>query len=243
MDTSKPNPNGMEFDNLYLVRLICCPFSCSCAGLQTRQVVTLANLQDMNGIIHPCFHPEDRVCILAGASSVYRSYMCSSLCLQHFLRSFVWAPVALRLCACKLHSVGHATAGVGGAALYAPRKPQSRFLCCPCSCVCPSALCTSLFISVSPLCHFTSQTFLDKCEPSLFATAGANDGDRGVPVHVRLHRPPLRHCPPAQAAVHGHRCVLPLCCKGFGICRVSYCVTCWSAESVVPWTMQFLVCA
>ena len=61
VDFSQPNPNGMEFDNLYLVR----PISCQCCNMFCLQSIyrwlTICAVQDMNGIIHPCFHPEDRV--------------------------------------------------------------------------------------------------------------------------------------------------------------------------------------
>ena len=96
VDTTQPNPNGMEFDNLYLVnsasyahlpeiattlqsvgyqwKLRLAEYGC----LRSMPVVRLDwwlayaflklnflfRAQDMNGIIHPCFHPEDRVSFL-----------------------------------------------------------------------------------------------------------------------------------------------------------------------------------
>lgn len=84
IDTSQPNPNQTEFDNLYLV---CDAHAHNCAHINPKKETCLlakviclqklllyiscrpdihwvSVLQDMNGIIHPCFHPEDRVSIV-----------------------------------------------------------------------------------------------------------------------------------------------------------------------------------
>ncbi|KAF8397963.1 hypothetical protein HHK36_016889 [Tetracentron sinense] len=61
VDSSLPNPNGMEFDNLYL---------------------------DMNGIIHPCFHPDDHVCSLSSFAFLLHSlFLCPPTTFEEVFKS------------------------------------------------------------------------------------------------------------------------------------------------------------
>ena len=59
VDTSAANPNGLEYDNLYLVCLHTA-FMPELRSVLAPGTLILAT-QDMNGIVHPCFHPEDKV--------------------------------------------------------------------------------------------------------------------------------------------------------------------------------------
>ena len=79
VDFSQPNPNGLEYDNLYLVsgrflmdRLYCHRILEGTVlnvlpkvsadfvldnGFNSCMCISVCCVQDMNGIIHPCFHP------------------------------------------------------------------------------------------------------------------------------------------------------------------------------------------